>query len=372
MPSDPSASLYHAWLASAGLPADTILALLEQWNTPKNVYDALLSGDEVLSKQLSATGIQKLKTCGRPRSLDLLAQKLESCRIWSLTISDELYPFSLRQIPDPPAILFFQGNLDCLSSERLLAMVGSRAASFYGQKATRQIARELSSHGVTIISGMATGIDASAHRGCLEGNSPTVAIMGCGLDQVYPAEHVKLREEILNQGGLLLSEYAPGEKPLGWHFPVRNRIIVGLSLALVLMEAKIRSGSMTTVQHALNQGKDVYTWAGDATSPHFEGNHQLLREGATFFTTASHLLEDFGWLDNPHIIGQNSQCAIQSTSSNPEETAVLRALEKDRQSFEELLAASRLSPSTLMSTLTMLQIRGLIEALPGKIYQIRR
>ena len=137
--------------------------------------------------------------------------------IRAFTIRDPEYPPSLLKMQEPPAILFYQGDTQCLN-RRLLSMVGSGEASYDGQKAARKIARDLSRQGIGIVSGMAGGIDTASHKGCLEGGSPTIAVTGCGLDLVYPAGNVKLRDEILNNGGLLLSEYAPGEKPVGWHF----------------------------------------------------------------------------------------------------------------------------------------------------------
>jgi DNA processing protein len=191
------------------------------------------------------------------------------------------------------------------------------------------------------------------------------------LDIVYPSINIRLRDNILEHGGLLISEYAPGEKPVGWHFPFRNRIITGLAKALIVIEAKIRSGTMTSVQHALDQGKDIFVYPGDPASPFFEGNHLLLREGAQYFTTAMDILEDLGWLDNPEIIGQNSVCSGRAIKpSTPEEETVLSALSPGKLSFEQIAERCDLAPATLLSTLTMLQIKGAIEALPGKLYQI--
>ena len=256
-------------------------------------------------------------------------------------------------------------------TRRIIAVVGSRASSYNGQKATRKLARDLSQHGVTVISGMASGIDTFAHEGCLEGGSPTIAVTGCGLDIVYPASNTALRDTIIRNKGLLLSEYPPGEKPAGWHFPVRNRIITGMAEALILMEAKIRSGSMTSVRHALEQGKDVFVYPGDPMSEYFEGNHQLLREGGIYFTSAENILEDLHWLDNPSYVRQNSDCSAESMQMTPDEIKVVNALKPGMIGFEKLVSVSGLDPSRLMSTLTMLQINGVIEALPGKQYQLK-
>ena len=195
--------------------------------------------------------------------------------------------------------------------------------------------------------------------------------MGSGLDRPYPRDNLALRNRILEKGGLILSEYAPGESALGWHFPVRNRIITGLSRALILMEAKIRSGSMTSVNHALAQGKDVFVYPGDPASECFEGNHQLLREGGIYFTSARDILEDLHWLDNPSAVRQNSDCVQEYKPSTPEEDKLIRALKPGTMSFEQLIVCTGMNPSSLMSTLTVLQIRGIIEALPGKQYQLK-
>ena len=369
MITDHSGFLYHAWLASAALPAETVAALLNRYETPQNVFLALKSVQDK-PEGIPPAGLMALRQNATKAQLDLFSRLLLSHRIRAFTIMDPEYPASLVHLPDPPAILFYQGNLQCLD-RRILSMVGSRAASYDSLKATRQIAKKLSGRGIGIISGLADGIDSASHEGCLEGGSPTVAVTGCGLDMVYPAGNCALRDKILENGGLLLSEYAPGDRPLGWHFPYRNRIITGISKALIVMEARIRSGTMTSVQHALNQGKDVFVYPGDPASPRYEGNHQLLREGAIFFTTPEDILEDLGWLDNPEIIGQNIVCSNRAATLSPEEETVISVLKPGKLSFEQISEKSLLQPAALLSTLTMLQIKGYIEALPGKVYRLK-
>ena len=364
-----SGFVFHAWLASAALPPGIISRLLEEYGTPENVRKAIQSGHN-RTDSIPAAGLKTLKQNDADEWLEKEEQLLLQNGIKAFTIKDHEYPATLLQMEEPPAILFYQGNPQCMNQKNL-AMVGSRAASYDGQKAAGKIARNLSRKGIGIISGMAGGIDTASHAGCIEGGSRTIAVTGCGLDIVYPSSNIRLRDRILENDGLLLSEYAPGEKPVGWHFPFRNRIITGLARALIVIEAKIRSGTMTSVQHALSQGKDVFVYPGDPTSLYFEGNHRLLREGAIYFTTAEDILEDLGWLDNPGIIRQNSDCSDRTQASTPEEKAVLSALEPGKLGFEQIADRSGLSPAALMSTLTMLQIRGMIEALPGKQYQLK-
>ena len=361
---------YHAWLASARIPPDQLMNLLDIYKTPEGCFQGFRNNRSAFTAAIPPACIRILDSEGNEERLLQFSELLKKNRIRSILYSDQDYPEQLKQLADPPVILFYQGRPDCMSG-RILAMVGSRAASYAGQQAARRIARDLSSRGVQIISGLACGIDASAHRGCLDGGSPTIAVMGCGLDRMYPAVNWALKNEILEKGGLILSEYAPGEKPAGWHFPVRNRIITGLSGALILIEARIRSGSMTSVHHALDQGKDVFVYPGDPASDQYEGNHQLLREGALYFTTADDILEDLGWLDNHKIIRQNIDCSAETVEADPEEAAVIQALKPGKLSFEQLLSFTGLNASALMAALTILQVRGKIEALPGKQYQLK-
>ena len=352
------------------MPAVTLRHLFEVYGDALSCYEAFLRKEPAVISALTPRICRILETNSTEAFFSRMKTLMGKHSIHVLRISDSLYPASLIHINDAPVILFYQGNLDCLN-HRILAMVGSRAASYAGQKASGKVAEDLSRHGVSVVSGLACGIDTSAHQGCLRGGSPTIAVTGCGLDRIYPYDNLSLRDNILNNSGLILSEYIPGEKPAGWHFPVRNRIIAGLCTALILMEAKIRSGSMTSVQHALDQGKDVFVYPGDPNSAYFEGNHQLLREGGLYFTSAEDILNDLHWLDNPSAVRQNSDCSADRKASSPEDASVLCALEKGILSFEQLLNATGLDPSVLMSTLTILQIRGLIESLPGKYYQLK-
>ena len=365
-----SGFVYHAWLASAMLSPLRLAALLENFGSPEEIHGAFAGEDPGFRELLLPEERRRLRAQLSETFLQRMDQLLTEHSIRAFTLYDSGYPALLREISDPPAILFWQGNPGCLE-DRTLSIVGSRSASYNGRKATRNLSRELSTHGVTIVSGMAGGIDSEAHRGCLEGNSPTVAVTGCGLDRVYPAGNEGLRDEILNRGGAILSEFAPGEKPLGWHFPIRNRIITGLSTALILMEAQIRSGSMTSVRHALDQGRDVFVYPGDPASVQFEGNHQLLREGGIYFTSAGDILEDLRWLDNPSLIRQNSDCAPESVSLSREEKIVLEALKGGALGFEALSEATGLESPALLGTLTLLQVRGMLDAAPGKIYQLK-
>ena len=357
------------WLAASGLSPDHLRDLFSEEPDPIRIFARFESTGELFSdRKLPPSLVRSLRDGASERTRDRWNRNLTRYGIQVMCCLDACWPKSLLNLPEAPAILFYRGNPSAAAS-RSVSMVGSRNASARGLEAAGKIAEKLSRAGISVVSGLAYGIDAAAHRGCLKGGSPTIAVLGCGLDQDYPAENAPLRRQILENGGLLLSEYIPGEKPLGWHFPYRNRIISGLGDALVLMEARIRSGSMTTVQHALNQGKDVFVYPGEPGNPRNEGNHQLLREGAIYFTTAEDLMEDMGWLDKTADVGQNIESAEPTPPVSASEKQVLDQLDRGEMSFEELCDALNMPAAMLNATLSMLQIQGLIRALPGKRYE---
>ena len=336
---------YDAWLASAGLPYDSLIPLLHEMNGSFEVHEALVhDAGNPLFHLVPEKYLERMtgnRDDGHLASFQLLLQKHD---IDSMTIEEENYPHCLREIPDPPGILFFQGNPECMGREKIAAMIGSRNATYAGLRAARKIAAELSRNGVTVVSGLALGIDAESHRGCLEGGSPTIAVMGCGLDRTYPVQNSALRDKILEKGGLILSEYAPGFE--------RN-------------DVKVRE------LEGMEQGKEVYAYPGDPVSPMSEGNRLLLREGAHYFTEAREILEDMNWLDNLPYIMQNSGCSAKTVPENACEKAVFQALEKGELGFDELQQITGAAPQDLMSTLTVLQIRKMIDSLPGKKYRLR-
>ena len=357
------------WIAGAGLSPDQMRELLRE-EEPESVWERFQkTGVLIPEKKLAVRTEKALRAGADGKVIAANRERIERLGIRAVTCSDSQYPARLRDLPDAPAVLFYQGNPEVLKNSTV-SIVGSRSAGYKGLEATRKIAENLSRAGITVISGLAYGIDAAAHQGCLKGGSPTVAVLGCGLDQEYPAENAPLRRRMIEAGGLVISEHPLGDKPLGWHFPWRNRIVSGLGDCLVLMEARIRSGSMTTVQHALNQGKDVFVYPGEADSPRCEGNHQLLREGAIYFTTAEDLMEDMGWLDKLPDVGHNNESSAQSgVQLSAAERLVMNQLDKGELGFEQLCDRTNLPAAMLSATISMLQIRGLIRLLPGKRYE---
>jgi DNA processing protein len=204
------------------------------------------------------------------------------------------FPPLLRAIHDPPAGLFLRGGAEPeLLSQPAVAIVGARASSGYGASVGRSLGRELSSAGLVVVSGLARGIDAEAHRGALEGGAPTVAVLGCGIDRDYPAAHAELARRIA-ESGLIVSEYSPGVEPAPWRFPARNRIVAGLCAATVVVEARERSGALITADLALEEGREVFAVPGEITSSLSAGTNALLKLGATPLTSAADVLASFG------------------------------------------------------------------------------
>src|SRR5438034_3718669 len=197
-----------------------------------------------------------------------------------LSRSDGAFPAPVRELHDPPPGLFLRGEADTeLLSEAAVAIVGARSCSSYGRQVARQLGRELTGAGLTVVSGMARGVDAEAHRGALEAGGTTVAVLGCGIDRDYPAAHRELASRI-RASGLIVSEYAPGVEPAPWRFPARNRIIAGLSAATVVVEARDRSGALITADLALEEGREVLSVPGEITSSLSDGTNALLKLGA--------------------------------------------------------------------------------------------
>ena len=268
-----------------------------------------------------------------------------------VTVADDEYPGLLAQLPDPPLALWTVGSVSCLA-QPAVAIVGSRNASPAGAETARRLARGLASAGLVVVSGLARGIDAAAHRGALDGRGPTVGVVGCGLDVTYPRDHGALAAEI-RTSGCLVSELPPGTPPLPRHFPLRNRIISGLSSAVVVVEASERSGSLITARMALEQGRDVLAVPGNVVSGCHRGCHALIKDGARLVETVEDILEEIRWVADP---GRLPDPANQSQSN--ELLALVRAGEVF--SVEDLSERSGLKAAEILAELGRLELEGLV------------
>lgn len=262
-------------------------------NKALQIVDYLPSITQLNYKQLKACGLSEQQS---NQFMRLQTDSVKSTLKWLdknesslLTISDSDYPPLLKQISSPPLLLFVAGNREHLISTQI-ALIGSRDASLYGTKWATYFAQELTKKGLTITSGLAQGIDGIGHRSALKNNGATIAVLGSGLEHIYPSFHRSLASQI-KESGVLISEHLPNTPPLARHFPQRNRIISGLSSALLIVEAGIKSGSLITANYALQQGKELFVLPGLLGDPHFDGNHQLIKQGANLASTPDDLLE---------------------------------------------------------------------------------
>ena len=301
----------------------------------------------------------------RDRGVDALIEAMEKAGVRAVSMEDSDYPEKLRMIPDAPELLYIRGTIP---EGPALSVVGSRHNTRYGRDSALRLSRDIASCGVLIVSGLARGIDTAAHEGALSGSGKTAAVMGCGLDQIYPPENKALAEKIVASGGALVSEFALGTPPLPYHFPRRNRIISGLSDALLLIEAALRSGTQSTVNHALDQGRMVFALPGNIDSPGSELPLKLLKEGAEMCTCPSDILSR---LHVPERRAEERE-ALSASGPAPADHPVLRALRLEEKTFEELLAETGMDAGSLSGELSLLELDGKIEKRPGRAYALVR
>ena len=358
---------YWIWLSSVeGIGPKRFYQLLTLYEDARSVWDAL-SGILIPPdmKALGPATLEKLRAARDERYFYQLFERLEQLNIRAVTRLSDGYPAALSTIYDPPPTLYVRGNCP-LNGDRMLAVVGSRRCTRDGQRAAREFARGLAGNGVTVVSGMARGIDSCAHRGALEAGGRTIAVLGCGVDVVYPPENAELMAAIIDSGGAVVSEFVPGTPPNSGNFPARNRIISGMSEGTLLVEGARASGAMITVNLALEQGRDIFAIPGSIYSPLSEAPNRMILDGATPVLNHWDILEHYRWAQRP---GENRLRKGKPPELDEEEAAIVSPLRDEALSFDELAAATGFSAATLNSHLTMLELRGIIEKVPGGLYR---
>ncbi len=281
---------YWYWFASIPFQFNqTKQKLWHIFKSPEKIWN--LHKEDLERISIEQTEIQKILNFQYRQNLENQIYAMQKKQIQLITYEDQRYPYLLKQIYDPPLVLFAKGNLALLKKDAV-AMVGCRMCSTYGKKIAFQIAGDLTKQGYIIISGMAKGIDGYAHQGALAKKGGTIAVLGSGVDVIYPKQNEKLYDCILAQNGLILSEYIPGAKPIARHFPARNRIISGLAKGVVVVEAKARSGSLITVDFALEQGREVFAIPGNLNNPNAAGTNRLIQQGAKLVTDVDDIREE--------------------------------------------------------------------------------
>jgi DNA processing protein len=355
------------WLALSlipGLGSILMKRLLDQFETPEAVFRApmkkLLNIEglgEKVAGQIQKGPLEKLVG----RELSLL--KEVGGRI--ITLKDEDYPERLKNIYDPPALLYMRGELR-REDNLAVAIVGSRKTSPYGRWVTEKIGQDLAHHGVTVVSGMARGIDSMAHQGALQGGGRTIAVLGCGVDVIYPSENRNLFYQIIEHGAVL-SEFPMGSSPEGGHFPRRNRIISGLSIGVVIVQASSESGSLITAGYALEQGREVFAVPGNVGAEGSRGTNRLIKEGAKLVESSEDILEEI--LPQWRREKETDQKAETPVPDLPEDERLLYSLLGETPlHIDAIIRESQLDPGKVSSLLLNLELKGLISQWPGKCF----
>ncbi|MBI2593002.1 MAG: DNA-protecting protein DprA [Candidatus Colwellbacteria bacterium] len=275
--------------------------------------------------------------------------------IKTISLGDPDYPGLLKEISDPPAKLSFRGELPT-PEEVLIAVVGTRKATSLGQKIAEEISKNLAESGLTVVSGLALGIDAAAHRGAILGQGKTIAILGGGVDKIYPAQNENLGQGILEKHGAIISEYETGTPPYKDNFLRRNRIIAGLSRAVVIVEAPARSGAISTAGFAGEYGRQVFVVPGPTNHPNYVGSHSLIRDGATLVTSANDILEDLGIEKVPHR-------KLKAENLNGDEKTIINFLEGlgEPATIDQIIELTKLEAQVVNETLALLLIRNILK-----------
>jgi len=361
----PELAAWMRLLLTPGVGLESARKLLAAFGLPEAIFAQPLAAWQTVVGARAANALD-----ARPEDLDtqidrLLAWLDAGADHHVLTLGDPLYPSELLQMADPPLMLYVLGSVQALHHPRRLAIVGSRNPTPQGEANARQFAQALGQAGVCVVSGLALGVDGAAHDGALLGGAPTVAVVGTGLDRVYPKRHLALAHRIA-QHGAIVSEYPLGTPALAANFPQRNRIIAGLSQGTLVVEAAVKSGSLITARLAAEQGRDVFAIPGSIHAPQARGCHALIRQGAKLVESAQDILEDLRFTD-PEALGNAT--AEDGDTATRDEDALLQAMGYDPVSLDALQARTGMDTAHLQARLLELELQGDVARLPGGLLQ---
>jgi DNA processing protein len=357
------------WVALArikGLGCVTFKKLAAHFDDPTAVFSS--SAAELSSIDgLDATVIEQILGFSRWDAVEQEIQRAKRAGATLVPFTSPAYPPRLRMIADPPPLLYVKGRLTP-EDQQAVAVVGSRSASEYGCRVARQLCRELRLLGFTVVSGLARGLDGAAHEATLSAGGRTIAVLGSGIDRPYPPEHVKLYQRI-SESGAVISEFPMGTGPLAFNFPARNRLISGLSLGVVVVEATEKSGSLITAALALEQGREVFAVPGEAGASRSRGTHRLIREGAKLVETAADIIEEIA----PQLLNRARQSRASAQRVLPEHARaearrVFALLQARPAQIDEVIERSGLTPAEVSEILLELELQGYVRQLAGKRY----
>ena len=362
-----------SWLALRSVPGignHLFKRLIDRFNSPDRIFHASeddLLGVEGISQRL-ATAIRRHHT---PDSVRRELELAEKKGYQIVTMSDPNYPPLLLQIPDPPPFLYVFGNLG--NTAKSIAVVGSRGATRYGISVTFGLCRQMAKLGITVVSGMARGIDTAAHEGTLKEKGGTIAVLGSGLERIYPVENQRLFRQIA-ENGAVISEFDLTADPEAHHFPIRNRIISGITLGTVVVEAAKKSGSLITARLAGEQGREVFAVPGSIRSFKSAGTHKLIQEGAKLLASVQDIVEELPQIIRAHIANEaidQTQVLDKLPPLTPEEMQVFKALGPYPMHIDDLGRKLSADPGKLSSILLQLELKGVVQQDPGMLFSIQ-
>ena len=389
---------YWIWLTSRnGLSSRSILALLRRFPSPEEIYFA---------EERDYREVEGLREADIPRLMnkdltdcDRILKECDEKSIQILTMQDAAYPRRLKNIADPPAVLYYKGRLPLFDAEPVITVVGSRSASAYGLLMAKRLGYQIARCGGIVVSGGARGIDSMALRGALPTDRPTVVVLGCGVDVVYPRENAGLFEDV-TRNGCLISEYPPGTPPEGYHFPLRNRIMTGLGLGVLVVEAAEKSGTLISAQLALDQGRDVFAVPGNVGLPSCAGSNRLIKEGAFLAENGWDVMREYAALFPERIVNVHGTVSMTLNAAERQEQAfpaaepVLEMRRADARDWREpaglteeerrvtallrdgamhiddLIEELQLPAPRAMALMTLLEMKHIVCRLPGSRYEL--
>jgi DNA processing protein len=355
-------SMIEAWIALDLLPAigpRTVQRLLQIYGTPETILAKPISELKDLGI-LNKAQLDSLASGPDDKRVKEVLCKLDSLGAYAVCLSDPAYPQILKEIDDPPSVLYVKGSLDDV--EPAVAIVGTRSPSHYGKDMAFRLAQSLSVQGISVISGLARGIDGQAHLGALDGVARTVAVLGSGIDVIYPPEHAKLFESVAAKGAVI-TELPPGTSPDAKNFPRRNRIISGLCPGVIVVEATLRSGAMITARYALEQGKLIMAVPGNVTNARSQGTHQLIRQGAVLIQDADDVLAEIA----PQIKGLLKKFKPSLTGTDD----ILTLVAASPLSIDDIAIQLNIDIMEASRRVSMLELTGAVERIEGNRYALR-
>jgi len=341
------------------------MQLVDCFGSPDNVFAASF-GELIKVDGIDEKIAKNIVNYKENKKLNKSVNYIERSGVSLISLWDETYPENLKHIYDPPPFLYVKGTLS-ENDNHAISIVGTRNASEYGLNIAEKLASDLVLQGITIISGLASGIDSMAHWGAVKADGRTIAIMGCGIDRIYPSENVSLYKKVIQQGAVI-SEFPIGTKPEPGNFPRRNRVISGLSLGVVIIEARKKSGAKITADFALEQNREVFAVPGNINSPASGGTNELIKQGAKLVQTADDILEELQHCLKRTLKKKESPPKKPDISLNPKELLIFNHITSEPIHIDKLAKTAEVTTAEALSILLTLELKGIIKQLPGKLF----